>query len=84
LRQQAARLEVKRNFFSNRVVEEWNKKGQLSDQFQEQIQRTQSGHSDTHLNCENGAGEETPVWTTSGPRHSLKGLYLGHWESSYK
>jgi hypothetical protein len=45
LRQQAAGLEVRRNFFSFRAVEEWNKipstikNGQLSDQFQEQIQK---------------------------------------------
>jgi hypothetical protein len=46
LRQQAARLAVRRNIFSIRVVEEWNKiphtmkNYQLSDQFQEQIQKT--------------------------------------------
>jgi hypothetical protein len=53
LRQQAAGLEVRRNFFSIRVVEEWNKipstikMASSVTSFKNRYKKTQSGHGGT-------------------------------------
>jgi hypothetical protein len=52
---QAARLEIRRNFFSNRVVEEWNlvpkgiKKCEVCPELQESLQKSQSGNGGDRL-----------------------------------
>ncbi len=78
LRHQAARLEVRRNFFSLRVVEEWNKmlsSIKMASSVKSFKNRYKKHKADMVVSTwkTQGTGEETPVWTTPGPRHSLRG-----------
>jgi hypothetical protein len=70
MRQQAARLEVRRNFFPIRVVEECYK---IPSTIKMANSLTNFKNRYKKHRAVNGAREETPVWTMSGPRHSLRG-----------
>ncbi len=65
---QAARLEIRRNFFSNRVVEEWNlvpkgiKKCEVCPELQESLQKSQSGNGGDRL-----------IWTRGGTQPEAYG-----------
>jgi hypothetical protein len=68
LKQQAARLEVRRTFFSQR----------------EKLQKTKSGNGGTHLNDKKNWRKITGVyytWTSTLPKRPYLG---GHWKSTIK
>jgi hypothetical protein len=73
-RQKLARLEVRRHFFSNRVVEAWNlipstvKNATTVSNFKQ----NQSRNGESHI-AGDIIGVKMEVWRTTGCRHFLRG-----------